>query len=166
MKLHLLVFLLVLTAIACNNQPQTKKERSAAVVDSIKPALSHVNKDTIRVDSVPKNIQVDSVIHLSFAPDSFSVTVKGHLDKKGNPVICYLPVVKGRTLLASVTPENKKAAIRFSHLYFPDGKSDGPFGPTLKYKLKQEGVYKIYIGPNMMAGNPVSTDFKVNVKVE
>ena len=164
-----LLFFFIATAlivIACNNSTETKREKSEIASDSITmPATdSFINKTP--ADSIPKNIQIDSVIHLAFAPDSISVTVKGHLEKKGGPVICYLPVVQGRKLTAVVVPEKAKANIRFSHIYLPDGKSDGPFGQTLKYKITQKGIYKIYIGPNMMAGDPVSTDFRVNLKVE
>ena len=69
------------------SSPGLVKESRTASVDSVTAKL--------KVDSVPKNIQVDSVIQLAFAADSISVTVKGHLDKKGDPVICYLPVTKG-----------------------------------------------------------------------
>jgi hypothetical protein len=117
-------------------------------------------------DSVPPNIQVDSVIHLAFVPGSNAVNVKGSLDKRGDPVICYLRVVQGKTLTASVAAENEKATIRFSHIYLPDGSSDGPFGQHLKYKLHQQGVYRIYIGPNKMAGDPAGTVFNLQVKVE
>ena len=140
------------------SRPGLVKESRTAAADSVVPE--------VKADSIPKNIQVDSVIQIAFAKDSISVTVKGHLDKKGDPVICYLPVTKGKKLTASVTPEKTKANIRFSHLYLPDGKSDGPFSPNLKYDLVQRGTYKIYICPNKMAGDPVSTDFTLKVKVE
>ena len=149
--------------IACNNSPG--EQISLTTTDSIIIPQNVVSMKTI-ADSVPQNIQIDSVIHFAFANDSFSVTVKGHLDKRGDPVICYLPVVEGKKLTAVVVPEKKRANIRFSHIHLPDGKSDGPFGNSLKYNLTQKGIYKIYIGTNMMAGDPVSSDFVVRVKVE
>jgi len=150
---------------ACNNSPAVTDEKPVAAGDS-NIIMSDSIVATSRVDSVPMNIQIDSVIHLAFAKDSVSVTVKGHIDKKGDPVICILPVVQGKKLTAFITPEKRNATIRFSHINFPDGKSDGPFGSSLKYDLKQKGTYKLYIGPNMMAGDPVSSDFVLNVKVE
>lgn len=158
-----LVFSLIL--LSCNNASNTKEESTLPDADSIVP-VEQKDSMTTTIDSIPQNIQIDSVIHLSFEPDSVSTTVKGHLDKKGNPVICYLPVTKGNKLSASVVPDNAKATIRFSHIYLPDGKTDGPFGNTLKYSLKQKGTYKLYIGPNKMAGDPFSTDFILKVKVE
>lgn len=165
MKPVLLVICGVFVILACNDSPKEDKKKSATAGDSVIHQEDSVSNKTL-TDSVPQNIQIDSVIHLSFARDSTSVTVKGHLAKRGGPVICYLPVTIGKKLAASVIPGNKKATIRFSHIYLPDGKSDGPFGNTLKYDLKQKGTYKIYIGPNMMAGDPVGSDFVLKVKVE
>jgi hypothetical protein len=163
MKPGVCLFGWLLLAMACSESPGKKDEiKIAGTQNAPGPeVLSPSQKDT-----VPQNIQIDSVIHLSFATGSDSVTVKGHLDRRGEPVVCYLPVVQGKRLMASVTPENKKATIRFSHISLPDGTSDGPFGPVLKYKLEQRGLYKIYVGANMMAGDPASTDFVLKVKVQ
>jgi hypothetical protein len=165
MRCILLICCSVFLAVACNEDVKNAGANPALVKESREIPIDSVDI-TANEDSIPKNIQVDSVIQLAFATDSISVTVKGHLDKRGDPVICYLPVVKGKKLTASVTPEKAKANIRFSHIYLPNGKSDGPFSPSLKYDLVQRGVYKIYISPNRMAGDPVSTDFTLNVKVE
>ena len=165
MKLILLVVYGVFIASACNNSPVEDEKKSVTASENNIPLQDSVTTKN-PADSVPTNIQIDSVIHLAFAPDSVSVTVKGHLDKKGDPVICILPIVQGKKLTALITPEKKNATIRFSHINFPDGKSDGPFDNTLKYDLTQKGTYKLYIGPNMMAGDPVSSDFVLKVKVE
>lgn len=166
MKCVLLACCGVFAGIACND-PVIKEETKTALATESKTIPSDsVSSKPAMTDSIPKNIQVDSVIHLAFPTDSNSVTVKGHLDKKGDPVICYLPVVKGKRLTASITPEKPKANIRFSHILLPNGRSDGPFSPLMKYDLAQKGVYKLYIGPNRMAGDPVSTDFFLAVKVQ
>ncbi len=165
MRCFLLVCCSAVCALACSD-PDKKMEAGQGLVKEMKTDSAVTKSALIAGDSIPKNIQVDSVIQLAFAPDSSSVNVKGHLDKKGDPVICYLPVVKGKKLTASVTPEKSKANIRFNYIYLPDGKSDGPFSPSMKYNLVQKGTYKIYIGPNRMAGDPVGTDFVLRVKVE
>ena len=165
MRYILLISCNVFLTIACNDQDK-KTEPKTTPVEEIKSDSSRSATAVISGDSVPKNIQIDSVIHLAFATDSFSVTVKGHLDKKGDPVICYLPITKGNRLTASITPEKAKANIRFSYIYLPNGKPDGPFSPTMKYDLVQRGVYKLYISPNRMAGDPMSTDFILKVRVE
>ena len=165
MRYVLLFWCSVFLTIACNEKGK-KTEPKATLVKEIKADSAGSGAAAIPSDSTPKNIQIDSVIHLAFARDSISVTVKGHLDKKGDPVICYLPITKGTKLTASVTPEKAKANIRFSYIYLPNGKPDGPFSPSMKYDLVQRGVYKIYISPNRMAGDPMSTDFILKVKVE
>ncbi len=164
MKCIVLIGYSIFFITACNN-PDKKTEIEPVVKESMMVSVDSVNS-TVARDSVPTNLQVDSIIHLAFPPDSVSVTVKGHLDKTGEPVVCFLPVSKGRKLTASVVPEKPKANIRFSHIYLPNGKSDGPFSPNIKYHLAQKGVYKLYIAPNRMAGDPVSTDFVLKVKVE
>src|SRR5882672_5625113 len=124
------LFFCFIAGIACRDSHSEKKEEQP-VIDT------NTSKDKMpgltinQADSVPSNIQLDSVIHLAFARDSFSVTVKGHLDKKGDPVICYLPVVQGKKLTAALIPDKPGANIRFNQVYLPDGSSDGPFGQTL-----------------------------------
>lgn len=165
MKFILLACSGILTFAACNDSVVKKETKTASATESRTADLDTVSKMMV-ADSVPKNIQVDSVIHLSFPTDSSAVMVKGYLDKKGDPVICYLQVVKGKRLTATLTPEKAKANIRFSHIGMPDGKTDGPFGSVMKYDLVQRGMYKLYIAPNRMAGDPVSTDFLLMVKVQ
>ena len=114
MKLIWLVVYSIFIVSACNNSPAVDKEKSVTASENNIPKQDST-AITNPADSVPANIQIDSVIHLAFAKDSFSATVKGHLDKKGDPVICILPVVQGKKLTAVVTPEKKKATIRFSH---------------------------------------------------
>lgn len=163
MNRFILLFIFIAIVVACNDPAATDKNTA---VDSIAGGPPVTDSVPATVDTVPQNIQIDSVIYLSFTPGTNSVSVEGHIAKRGDPVVCILRVVQGKTLEASLEPENKNATIRFSHLYLPDGKSDGPFGQSLKYKLLQQGLYKIYIGPNKMAGDPVSTDFILHVKVE
>jgi hypothetical protein len=164
MKSSVAAFCLLTAGLACgeeavkNSSPEPVKGTSFEQVDSV--SVIEMN------DTVPRNIQVDSIIYLAFAGDSSSVTVKGFLDKKGDPVICLLPVTTGRVLTASVIPEKPKANVRFSLIQLPNGKTDGPFSPTLKYKLVQKGLYKLYVAPNKMAGDPMSTDFTLTVKVQ
>lgn len=162
---YILLACSILTGVSCNEQVKKGKAKMVLAAETKAISSDSVGKTIIK-DSIPQNIQVDSVIHLSFAKDSSSVTVKGHLDRKGDPVICLLQIVKGKRLTATVIPEKPKANIRFSHIELPDGKTDGPFGPAIKYNLNQKGKYKLYMTPNRMAGDPVSTDFLLTVKVQ
>ncbi len=165
MKTSFPIFLSLFFGVACNVQV------SETELPSEQPIENMDSPQKLRAifpteDSVPANIQIDSVIHISFIKDSGLVVVKGHLKKAGDPVICYLPVKRGKKLTATIIPDKGKANFRFSHLILPDGKSDGPFGNVLKYDIKQKGNYKLYIAPNKMAGDPVSSDFDLKIKVE
>ena len=161
-----LVIALLLFVLGGCKEKVAEAESKPETVNESNPVIADVIDNTMSADTIPKNIQVDSVIQLGFAKDSTTLTAKGHLDKKGDPVICYLPVTKGKRLTANLIPDKAKANIRFSKIHLPDGQTDGPFSPNLKYDLAQKGTYKIYIAPNRMAGDPVSTDFMLKVKVE
>jgi hypothetical protein len=144
--------------VACNNPAPVKEAKEEA-------------KDTAATQPAPTDadvafLQKDSTIHLVLkGGDIDSVSGKGHLDKKGMPVICYIDLDKGSKLTGKVVPDKAGANIRFSHIYMPDGSSDGPFGQTIEYTAKQKGTYRLYVSPNMMAGDPESTDFVVRVVV-
>jgi hypothetical protein len=162
MKVFLfLISLIVLIACDNNNTKETgapRAEEKAVVPDSV------IDRHT--GDSAAANVQVDSVIHIAFPKDSVSMTVRGHVGRKGEPVICLLPIAQGKKLTARVVADNKDAQIRISHIDFPDGSADGPFGNFMQYDLKQKGLHKLYIAPNMMAGDPVNTDFTLILSVE
>ncbi len=168
MKIFFRYFLIAFFISGCTSADAPEKKPVAVEEQSMPDSPTDQTQISNQAsgDTVPYNIQIDSVIHLSFGKGNKSVSVTGHLDKSGEPVICLLPVGPGKELSASVIPENKNVAIRFSHIHLPDGTTDGPFGANLKYKLVNEGLYKIYIGPNMMAGKAASTDFTLNLRVE
>ena len=160
----LLFNLLVIFLIACGQGNDSKVNAPVASVEESDVPDSAIDRQT--GDSIPTNVQVDSVIYLAFPKDSISVTVKGYVSRKGEPVICMLPVSQGKKLTAHLVAERKSAEIRFSHIDFPDGTADGPFGDSLQYDLKQKGMHKLYIAPNMMASDPVKTDFTLTISVE
>lgn len=161
-KIHLLAGLVILLASCGNNSPQEEAAAPEAdtllQTDSIPPAPA--NQENARA-----NIQQDSIIRLAFLPDSNTLTAQGHLDDPLSSVICYLPVTKGRKLTATLVPEKQPANIRFNQVFMPDGSSDGPFGQTLEYELKQKGTYKLYIGPSLMANDAYRGRFELRVKV-
>jgi hypothetical protein len=157
--MRIMIFLLAACSVftACNNSaPVTEAKEEAK---DTAPATVSIPKEEIKI------IQADSTIRFSFAPGVDSAVGKGHLDKKGDPVICYVEVEKGQKITGKLIPDNAGANIRFSHIYMPDGSSDGPFGQTIEYAAKQKGTYRLFISPNRMAGDPESTEFTVVVRV-
>ena len=158
MKRFLLIGAIINFICSCSNQGSHQNDQTAVLRDTSAPVDSSTD--------IPLNIQLDTVIHVAFPKDSNAVTVKGHLARKGDPVVCYLPIVKGNKLMASLMPDDSTANIRISHIFLPNGNTDGPFGRNLQYKLTQKGVYKIYLGPNRMAGDPEDCDFLLRISVE
>lgn len=160
--------IICLMLLACNNDSvdhnaaKTNFENDTSVKVSSKKENSIVSKN----DSVPKNIQVDTVMHLAFEKDSSSLTAKGCLNKKSDPVTCYLPVDRYAIITAQLIPKDKDLNIRFSQIIMPDGQSDGPFTRSIKYELKQKGLYKLIISPNHMADGKKSGDFLLQLKVK
>jgi hypothetical protein len=157
--------------IACNNTEQARQP--ASLVKSVDSTVPKGQTDSVPVtaapgpvDTVPHNIQVDTVIHLSFAKDSTTLTATGSLNKKSTPVICYLPVDRHVALNARIIPRNKELNVRFSQIVLPDGNSDGPFGLQIKYELRQMGLYKLIIGPNLMADGKRSGDFIIRLETK
>jgi hypothetical protein len=143
--------------LSCNNPTPVTEAKEEA-------------RDTATTQTLPaeKDIAVtqkDSTIYFTVQPGTDSVSGKGHLEKKGDPVICYIDLEKGNKLTGKVIPDKAGANIRFSHIYMPDGSSDGPFGQTIEYTAKQKGTYRLFVSPNRMAGDPESTDFVVRLIV-
>lgn len=150
-----------LAACGGSSQPGEKPSAdTAAILQTDAKSPSSTKADTL------PNTQLDSIIVLAFAPDSNSLTVKGHLDKALSPMICHLPIARPGRLTASIEPGKKPANIRFNQVVFPDGNSDGPFGQTLEYKLPKKGMYQLIIGPSLMANDAYTGDFLLRIKVE
>lgn len=82
MRYILLVSCSLFFVVACNDEAKKVEPPPELVQESRTEAVDSVVPD-VNTDSIPKNIQVDSVIQIAFAKDSTSVVVKGHLDKKG-----------------------------------------------------------------------------------
>lgn len=68
-----------------------------------------------------------------------------------------------KKLYANLYSKDKEANIRFTRILLPDGTVAGPFFRDIEYDLPQDGVYKIAINENMVAGVPWSGDMKVQL---
>ncbi|WP_136152159.1 hypothetical protein [Flavobacterium sangjuense] len=60
-------------------------------------------------------------------------------------------------------PLGSEGNIRFNQILFPNKMADGPFGHDLFIKLKQTGEHTLIIGHSLMAENPHSGRFMVEV---
>ena len=66
---------------------------------------------------------------------------------------------------AVVTPISGDGNIRFNQILYPDKTADGPFGKELELELKQTGGHTLIIGHSLMAENPYSGKFKVELRI-
>lgn len=72
----------------------------------------------------------------------------------------------GKQLYGKITSQDTLANVRFTQIVMPDGTMDGPFGNEIRYELPQKGKYEINIGENMMAGDPWSGVFTVEITLK
>lgn len=163
---YILLSGLLFSFLACTNDNRKKGPEVPVISSDSTVQAPQKEPVTVAVDTVPHNIQVDTVIHLAFAKDSTTLTAKGSLNKKSTPVICYLPVDRRVKLNARIIPVDQDLNIRFSQIIKPDGQSDGPFDRQLKYTLQQKGLYKLIIGPNLMAEGKRSGDFLIRLEAK
>lgn len=91
--------------------------------------------------------------------------VKGHISADKSQRTYTLPVWKGQTITAILSPAKKGGNVRISQVQKPGGSFDGPFGDSLHYTLKSHGDLRIIIGENLMAGKPYTGDFILHVTV-
>ena len=161
----------ILILVSCNNGPKPETFTGASNSKDSIPADSIPSlpvKDRLppaSADTVPKNIQVDTVIHLAFAPDSISLTARGSINSKSSPVICYIEIPEKCNLQATIIPDDNKLNVRFSQIIMPDNSSDGPFSRQLKYRIKQRGRYKFIISPNNMAEGKRNGNFLLRMRI-
>lgn len=99
-------------------------------------------------------------------PGSDTLREELTLKDKSLHVEMSFTITKGDSLFAELTSNDDRANIRVTQIEFPDNTFDGPFGRVVKYKITQNGRYKLIMGPNMMAGDPWTGDFGVKVWVK
>lgn len=71
-----------------------------------------------------------------------------------------------KKISANLSSADSSANIRFSQIFLPDGTTDGPFGRNMEYILPTDGIYKLSVHENMMAGDPWAGVFKMQIKAE
>ncbi len=66
-------------------------------------------------------------------------------------------------LHAELTTADPSANVRFTQIFAPDGSADGPFGRELDRELTRDGLYRLSVGENMMAGDPWAGSLTVTI---
>lgn len=141
---------MVVILFSCNAGSENPVQKDSVI--SSKPA-----PPVIDYGSVTKQLVV--------SPDSDTLIKELTFKNKETHVETSFIISKGDSLFAVLTSRDAKANIRITQIQFPDSTFDGPFGRELKYKISEDGNYKIIMGPNMMAGDPWTGDFTLKVWV-
>lgn len=122
-----------------------------------------VKKDTITETKITSSKDKNNNRNIGTMPytgiDTFNVRLQmnGIKDRK----IIPLNIISGEGLFAVVHKENKKNNICINQIEMPDSTFDRPFGDSLYYKIKMGGgLYKIIIGPDLMAIGKLNGVFK------
>lgn len=157
MEKYCTILLTVFLIFSCNQKEEDKVTivKSTQTIDTTKhkAATKAVNEqlaDTIRM--VVKNKKgsytaigtIDSVhprIYIKFTSETH-----GYLHAMVKPL-----------------PIGAEGNIRFNQILFPNKLADGPFGHDVFMKLKQTGEHTLIIGHSLMAENPYSGRFMVEV---
>lgn len=91
---------------------------------------------------------------------------KTDIQKKKDQTIKLEFESKGyKNISAKLFSNDSLANIRFSQIILPNGNSDGPFGMSMNYRIYSDGIYRLLINENIMAGNPWGGVFEVEVSL-
>ncbi len=147
------VFILILTVGVCACSCKGTGEKKNKSVDLQK----NLEEKYIR------NQEDIEPIHLKLTDGKGSK----QLHKNENQIIYVdFESVGYKKLYAKISSSDQHANIRISQIILPDGRMDGPFGEDITYHLPMDGMYTISIHENMMAGDPWSGDFLVEVALQ
>jgi hypothetical protein len=148
---NLLFLLIPIFFISCQ-----QKENMNASVKVIKPIVTKKNKE--------ENKQFGDTIYINYRNEKHLFTAEGSIDSIHSRVYVKFKNEESGELKANIITTTGKGNIRFNQIIFPDKTSDGPFGKDFKIHLEQKGNYILVIGHSLMADNPYSGKFKVQLE--
>ena len=152
---NLLFLLISIFFFSC----QQKENKNAAVKVS-EPILTKKNKE----ENKEENKQIGDTIFMKYRNEKHLFTAEGSIDSIHSRVYVKFKNEDSGELKAYIIPSTGKGNIRFNQIIFPDKTSDGPFGMDLKIQLNQKGNHILVIGHSLMADNPYSGKFKVQLE--
>lgn len=92
-----------------------------------------------------------SVVWLDMSGGHAKATIS---KKAGQAVHIKFHGQEQKQVKADITCEDTEANIRIYEIVKPDGDATGPFGHSTLYDLDNDGVYKMTVRENIMAGDP------------
>jgi len=148
-KKFFVFFIGIALVYACTNNNKTQNETQQATPEVVK-------KDSIITPS-------DSgIVNLDLTDGVGKISIRKKADQT---VYIQFTSVGYNKISAKLSSPDSLANIRFSQIFLPDGTMDGPFGSDMEYTLPTDGVYKISVHENMMAGDPWQGVFNVYVEL-
>ena len=152
---NLLFLLISIFFFSC----QQKENKNAAVKVS-EPILTKKNKE----ENKEENKQIGDTIFMKYRNEKHLFTAEGSIDSIHSRIYVKFKNEDSGELKAKIITTTGKGNIRFNQIIFPDKTSDGPFGMDLKIQLNQKGNHILVIGHSLMADNPFSGKFKVQLE--
>jgi hypothetical protein len=148
------VSLLIFTAFFSCNQGEKNK--------TIDDYLPPIKNDSVKISPKVHDDSLNKVL----SPEQGTLIFNLKMGRNNQHVTVPVGILRGDTLFATLSSNDKNANIRISQIGFPDSTFDGPFGSNLDYKIKVPGNYKIIIGEDMMAGDRWNGNFSLKVWVK
>lgn len=155
-------YLLLLVCLAsCNSHTNTAKKEVTAIDTATTDSSTTltINKDSINYPAA------DSAEHIYLNKSTPAKTISGKLEGQSQSFKIYIDKNAGDTLHVFIEPSEKDANIRLNQIISPYGKADGPFGRDQKFALKNNGMYQLIIGNNLMAEGKRKTAFNLHLSV-
>ncbi|MDQ6904059.1 MAG: hypothetical protein M3139_13740 [Bacteroidota bacterium] len=148
MKIIAVLFIAIIIS-SCGNDAKKKTTTEPETI---------INNADSSVDSISKNKNIDSTTKIILKPGSDTFTEASSVDA-GEQKIISITIASGQQLFATLHKKNKRFNVRINQIEMPDSTFDGPFGDSLHYKIKMPGIYKIRIGPDLMADGSRNGEF-------
>jgi len=129
-------------------------------------SVADTGNSPIEIGPDTTSVGSDSVINVNFPAGVREVTIEGVMRGIEKPVTALVSVKSGQVLTAKILPEDSIANVRFSHIIFANGDSDGPFGRDLSRKIPRDGICKLIIAENQMQGEEWKGRFKLTIRLD
>ncbi|SBW00242.1 hypothetical protein [uncultured Dysgonomonas sp.] len=124
---------------------------------------TNTDKPAEKIENIPAMIPShNGMIRLNVVNGKGKVAIQ----KKKDQIIYVEFESKGyKKITAQLFTTDSLANIRFSQITLPNGSMDGPFDRNLSYSIPSDGICKLSIHENMMAGDPWGGIMEVEVSL-
>lgn len=126
----------------------------------------NVKNHLLPVPGIAKNKMTSKDTVYSLKTNGDTLVLDLQMDTIGQHHYIAIDIQRGKDLYGQLSSENRMANIRFTQIQMPDSTLDGPFGSDLQYKIKYDGIYRLNIGENQMAGDPWKGKFTLKAWVK